>query len=93
MSTLPRSPTPLAGDALRAAQTTVAVGMLIVAGLVLLALPPAEGAGAFPADLLWRFRLASLATQLILLLGTAVGFGLLSVRHEQRSPDGIAAPA
>lgn len=76
-------------------QATVAIGVLVVAALVLVAVTAAERAGEFPADLLWQFRLSSRATQLILLLGTgrAVAYGLRAVCGERRASEGVAALA
>lgn len=83
-----------AGWSRSAVHATVAAGVLVVAGVALVALPGAEGAGEFPADLLWRFRLSSLGTQLLLVLGTAATYGLLAVRGEQRmSEQRVPAPA
>ncbi len=61
-------------------QTLIGVGVVMVAAAVLLALPAPAGSGDFPADLLWSFRLGSLATQMTLYGGTALVFGLLSAR-------------
>lgn len=41
----------------------------------------------FPAQVLWRFRLASFGTQLVLWLAIGVGFGLLTERSERRQLD------
>lgn len=40
----------------------------------------AEVPDAFPADTLWRFRLASMGTQLVLWLGIGLAFGMLTER-------------
>ena len=40
----------------------------------------AEVPDAFPADTLWRFRVASVGTQLVLWLGIGVAFGMLTER-------------
>jgi hypothetical protein len=61
-------------------QTLTGVGVVVVAAAVLLALPAPAGSGDFPAELLWSFRLGSLATQMTLYGGTALVFGLLSAR-------------
>ena len=76
-----------------AVQVTVAVGVIAVAAGAVALLPTADGAGAFPADLLWQFRLSSLGTQLILVLGTAVGYGLMTVRSERPERERRTAPA
>jgi hypothetical protein len=66
-------------------QAIVGLGLLVLAGLIVAGLPAAEGAAiGFPPELLWRFRLGAVATQLVLVLGTAVAFGLLTVRAERR---------
>jgi hypothetical protein len=66
-------------------QAIVGLGLLVLAGLIVAGLPAAEGAAiGFPPELLWRFRLGAVATQLALVLGTAVAFGLLTVRAERR---------
>ena len=68
-----------------ARQAMVGAGLVLLATLLLLGLPAAEAAPAgFPADLLWRFRLSSVATQLSLVGGVAVAFGLLAARAERR---------
>lgn len=56
------------------------------AGLLLVALPANTDPVAIPADLLWRFRLASLGTQLVLWGGLAVAFGLLAERAPTSHP-------
>lgn len=56
-----------------------AIGVLAF-GALLLVLPVETAAGSFPADLLWRFRLASFATQTLLWASIAATFGLLGVR-------------
>jgi Probable cobalt transporter subunit (CbtA) len=61
--------------------TVGAAALAAVAGLLAL-LPAAPGAGAFPADLLWSFRLWSIATQVLVFGGTAVCFGALSAHAE-----------
>jgi hypothetical protein len=67
-------------------QTIVALALLVLGGLIMAGLPAAEGAAiGFPPELLWRFRLGSIGTQLILVLGIAVAFGLLTVRAERRA--------
>jgi hypothetical protein len=69
--------------------TAAALGFLAVVGLVAFAVPdtPAHMDG-FPADLLWRFRIASLGTQAVLWAGLGLVFGALTERAERR-----AAPA
>lgn len=75
-------------------QAGVGVGIILVAGALLSVLPGADGAGVFPADLLWRFRLSSLATQVTLYAGIAVIAGLLSPRTATDPSAGdVSAPA
>jgi Probable cobalt transporter subunit (CbtA) len=66
-------------------QTLVGVGVAAVAAAVLAAMPTLREPVGLPADLLWSFRLASIATQAILYGGTAVLFGLLAVRARARA--------
>jgi hypothetical protein len=70
-------------------QAAIGAGVLVVVGLLLALLPPAEGAAAFPADLLWDFRLRSLGTQVALHGGLAVAFGLLGARAERAAPAAV----
>jgi Probable cobalt transporter subunit (CbtA) len=74
-------------------QVLVGAGVLLLAGGLLAGLPAAGATPAgFPADLLWRFRIGAVATQLSLVAGVAVAFGLLTVRAEQDGA-GARAPA
>lgn len=73
-------------------QLIVGAGVLVAVAAVLLVLPEAGPADAFPADLLWSFRLSSIGTQLVLHGGTAVAFGVLSARTARRREQ-VAAPA
>lgn len=57
---------------------------LVAFGALVVVLPIEAAAGDFPADLLWRFRLASLGTQTLLWAALAATFGLLSVRAVER---------
>lgn len=68
-------------------QTVVGVTVVVVAGVMLALLPGRGGADGLPAELVWRFRLASFASQSTLYGGLGVIFGLLSVRQER-----VAAP-
>ncbi|MDQ1514220.1 MAG: hypothetical protein QOE80_50, partial [Actinomycetota bacterium] len=63
----------------------VAVGLAVVVtlGLVCAALPPFSDAVDVPANLLWRFRIASLGGNLLLWTVLAVGFGAAAVRRER----------
>jgi hypothetical protein len=73
-----------------AAHATVGAAVVATAAVLLAALPGAPGAGDVPADLLWSFRLWSVATQVLLFGGTAACYGLLSARAEHARS---AAPA
>lgn len=61
----------------------------VVAAAYLL-LPPVNEIGAFPADTLWRFRVASFGMQLVLWSAIGLSFGILSERahHRLRQRDG-----
>lgn len=74
----------IAGDMWAPArQFVVGATVAAAAALMLTVLPaPADGAGEFPAELLWRFRLGALATQATLLVAVAAVFGLLTARRE-----------
>jgi predicted cobalt transporter CbtA len=63
----------------------VAVGLAVVVplGLVCALLPPFSDAVAVPANLLWRFRIASLGGNLLLWTTLTVSFGLAAVRRER----------
>jgi hypothetical protein len=63
-------------------QTIVGAGAVAAAAIVLVALPAVGEQVDIPADLLWSFRLASIATQATLIGGTALLFGLLAARAE-----------
>lgn len=66
-------------------QTVVGVGVVAVAAILLVALPGIGEEPDVPADLLWSFRLASIATQATLYAGTALVFGLLVAHDERRA--------
>jgi hypothetical protein len=60
-------------------------GFVAVVGLTAALLPGAPAHMAdFPAELLWRFRIASLGTQLVLWTALGLIFGGLTARAEQR---------
>ncbi len=61
-----------------ARQVLVGAGVGLVAVVVAAALPDLDAGAAVPAELLWSFRLGSLATQAVLLGATAIGYGLLA---------------
>lgn len=64
-------------------QALVGAGVAVLAVVLAVALPAAGGAlDGFPPELLWRFRLSALASQVVLVAGTAVAFGLLTSRSE-----------
>ncbi len=67
-------------------QATVGLGVVVVVALLLWLLPATAGAGDFPADLLWSFRLGALAVQATLVGVLAVVHGLLSSRAQQVAP-------
>lgn len=91
----------LAGRALtargvwRPARQTLVGGMGVAAAAAVLLLRPdlARAVPEFPAELLWRFRLASIAVQMALVGGTAVAFGLLAARAERRAGQRAAVTA
>lgn len=73
---------------------TLAGGALFVAVIIVAyrVMPPVnEVPAAFPATVLWRFRLASLGTQVVLWTAIGLAFGSLTERHETRLSQ--AAPA
>jgi predicted cobalt transporter CbtA len=76
-------------------QRLVAVGLAVVVplGLVCSALPPFPDAVDVPADLLWRFRIASLGGNLLLWTVLAVGFGAAAVRRERALAGPVPTPA
>jgi predicted cobalt transporter CbtA len=57
-----------------------AAGGVALAGAALLMPSFVEVPAGFPADALWRFRVASVGTQLVLWLGIGLAFGLLTER-------------
>ena len=65
----------------RLRQLLVTAAVIVAAAVLLVALPAGGTADGLPAELLWTFRLSSVATQLVLWGGTAVVFGLLSSRR------------
>jgi predicted cobalt transporter CbtA len=69
----------------------VAVGFAVVVplGLVCALLPPFSDAVAVPANLLWRFRIASLGGNLLLWGTLTVSFGLAAVRRERALADPV----
>jgi predicted cobalt transporter CbtA len=63
-------------------QLLVGLATVVAIVVLLVVLPAAEPATGVPAQLLWEFRLASLATQLILWSGIAVTFGWFAHRAQ-----------
>ncbi len=63
----------------------LALSTVAVATAALAVLPGVDGADALPAELVWRFRLATLATQTTLYGGVFVVLGLLTSRAEERA--------
>lgn len=66
------------------AQVVVLTAAMALLGAVLALRPDLGGAVDFPAELLWQFRLSSIATQVILWSVMAVAHGWLSSRAESR---------
>lgn len=68
----------------------VSVGAAVVAAGIVAAvlLPPTTGEAGVPAELLWRFRLASMGTQALLWAGLTVTYGWLAERglHAEVAP-------
>lgn len=62
-------------------------GLAVFVGVVALAYAVLPGIdevpGSFPADLLWRFRLATIGVQAVLWTGIGVAFGILTERSER----------
>lgn len=67
-----------------ARQTLLGVGVALATAGVLAILPRVDDDMALPAELVWSFRLGSLAVQATLWGGTGVAFGLLAGRRERR---------
>lgn len=70
-------------------QAVLTAGTVAAAALVLVALPVPETSGTVPNDLLWSFRLSSVAVQLTLYGCIAAVFGLLSARAERRAASSL----
>jgi predicted cobalt transporter CbtA len=71
------------------ARRTVAVVVAVVVplGIAMAVLPGAPDPLTVPADLLWRFRLASLSGNLLLWTVLALGFGLLAAERVSPTPE------
>lgn len=82
----------LAGTGMLPALRQSLVGLVVVgvAALLLVVFPSPASVGAtapqLPSELVWHFRLGTLATQATLVIGTAVVFGLLTARVEAQGP-------
>jgi len=76
-------------------QRLIAVGLAIVVplGLICILLPPFSDPIEVPANLVWRFRIASLGGNLLLWTVLAVTFGAAAVRRERElanpRPEGV----
>jgi predicted cobalt transporter CbtA len=72
-------------------QRLIAVGLAVVAplGFICALLPPFPDAIEVPANLLWRFRIASLGGNLLLWAVLTAAFGAAAVHREQE----LAGPA
>ncbi|MGH9011870.1 MAG: CbtA family protein [Acidimicrobiia bacterium] len=70
----------------------IAVGLAIVVplGLILALLPPFSDPIEVPANLVWRFRIASLGGNLLLWAVLAVTFGAAAVRRERELTNPVA---
>jgi predicted cobalt transporter CbtA len=70
----------------------IAVGLATVVplGLILALLPPFSDPIAVPANLVWRFRIASLGGNLLLWAVLAVTFGAAAVRRERELTNPVA---
>jgi predicted cobalt transporter CbtA len=73
----------------------IAVGLAVVVPLAVLcaALPPFPDSIDVPANLLWRFRIASLGGNVLLWTVLAVTFGLAAVRRERQLAGATAEAA
>jgi hypothetical protein len=74
-------------------QSLTAAGVVAAVVVILAVLPrTTSGDAGFPAELLWRFRLAAVATQGALWAAMAVFFGLLTARSERPARSRHAHP-
>lgn len=74
-------------------QGGVALAAVAVLGLGYALLPPAAPVGDTPADLVWDFRVRSLALQSVLYAVLGATFGALAERAERPAPAGAPAGA
>jgi predicted cobalt transporter CbtA len=71
-------------------QVLVAAALVVAAGTAFALLPANTDPIEIPAALLWEFRLASIATQLLLWAGIAVGFGWSAHRAQSRNRPAVS---
>lgn len=71
----------------------VGVGAAAAAAGALAAVRASPAPAAAPADLVWTFRLVSLATQALLVGGAFIAWGLLSSRAERHAPARVVLAA
>jgi predicted cobalt transporter CbtA len=71
----------------------VALAVAVPLGVVCAALPPFPDPVDVPANLLWRFRIASLGGNLLLWSVLTAAFGTAAVRRERELTAGAANPA
>lgn len=76
---------------LRAAQwaehrrvAAVVIAAAVAMAAVFALFPPPPDAASAPADLVWRFRVASLATNLVVWTGLALGFGVIAAGSQRK---------
>jgi predicted cobalt transporter CbtA len=75
-------------------QSAAAAEYLVVVGLAYWLLPAGANSDAIPSGLLWSFRLASAAGQVLLWLAVGAMFALITMRRKQSSAAAVArAPA
>lgn len=72
------------GTGRAARQAVVGAGFVAVLAGFFLAMPPATNPGNFPGDVLWDFRISTLATQALLWATLGAAFGLLCERANGR---------
>jgi predicted cobalt transporter CbtA len=76
------------------ASILAAVAFLAVVVLAYVVMPSIdEVPEGFPADVLWKFRVASLGTQAVLWTAIGLGFGALTERHEAAATRSIRSGA
>ncbi|MGH8990040.1 MAG: CbtA family protein [Acidimicrobiia bacterium] len=70
----------------------VVAAVVLPMGIIYALMPPPPDAIVVPATLLWRFRLASLAGNLLLWTVLALGFGAAATAAERRAGAGARSP-